>query len=223
VLGLTEDGGMAAECQVPEAALVSLPAGLDVADALLVEPVAVAVHGLRRAHTSSAHRLVVIGGGTIGLAAAAVALDGGAEVAVCARHPHQLDAAERLGARAVAPGEHPPFPADLVVEAAGTQSALDQAVGLAPLGGEVVLVSTYWEPVALGVLASMREVTLTPAMMYGHHDGTRDVDVAAGVLARRPEVARTLITHRFPLEDASRAFEVAADRASGASKVVLVP
>ena len=43
-------------------------------------------------------------------------------------------------------------------------------------------------------------------------------------LARRhTRAARTLITHRFPLEDASRAFEVAADRASGASKVVLVP
>ena len=38
-----------------------------------------------------------------------------------------------------------------------------------------------------------------------------------------PEIAETLITHRFPLDDAVEAFRVAGDKTSGALKVVLVP
>jgi threonine dehydrogenase-like Zn-dependent dehydrogenase len=59
--------------------------------------------------------------------------------------------------------------------------------------------------------------------MYGRHGVARDVDVAAGTLAARPDLAAAMITHRFPLEAASDAFAAAADRASGAIKVVLEP
>lgn len=43
------------------------------------------------------------------------------------------------------------------------------------------------------------------------------------MLAAQPEILDTIITHRFPLEDAPEAFRVAADRASGAIRVVLEP
>jgi threonine dehydrogenase-like Zn-dependent dehydrogenase len=45
----------------------------------------------------------------------------------------------------------------------------------------------------------------------------------AEMLADDPEIARTVITHRFPLEDATEAFRVAADRSSGAIRVVMEP
>jgi threonine dehydrogenase-like Zn-dependent dehydrogenase len=48
LFGIGRDGGMADEMWVPERALVPLPAGIDVRDASLVEPLAVVVHSFRR-------------------------------------------------------------------------------------------------------------------------------------------------------------------------------
>ena len=58
---------------------------------------------------------------------------------------------------------------------------------------------------------------------HGRHAGGRSIDAAAALLAGMPEVARAVITHRFPLDDAAEAFRVAADRAAGAIQVVLEP
>jgi threonine dehydrogenase-like Zn-dependent dehydrogenase len=46
---------------------------------------------------------------------------------------------------------------------------------------------------------------------------------AAAMIADDPEIARTLITHRFPIEDAAEAFRVAGDKSSGAIRVVIEP
>ena len=46
---------------------------------------------------------------------------------------------------------------------------------------------------------------------------------AAAMVAADPDIARTVITHRFPIEDAAEAFRVAADRTGGAIRVVIEP
>ncbi len=180
----------------------------------------VAVHGMRVAAVTAASRVAVVGGGTIGLAAVAAARGlGCGEVALVARHPHQQRAGERLGAAVVDRGEY-----DVVVEAAGTESALAEAAERCRPGGEVLLLSTHWQPVPVpGVAALMKELTFRWSFTYGTHPGGRDLDDAAALLAGDPTIADTLVTHRFPLEDAAAAFQVAADRAHGAIKVVLEP
>jgi threonine dehydrogenase-like Zn-dependent dehydrogenase len=219
ILGVSTDGGMAERVRVRPDALIPLPAGLPVERACLVEPLAVAVHGLELAGITGGERVAVVGAGSIGLAAVAGAAAAGSEVHLEARHRAQRDAGERLGAAGPTAGEY-----DVVFEAAGTQSALDRAVDLVRPGGLVMFLSTFWEGVTLpGVAAMMKEATFKWAFTYGHHGGGRDVDTAAALLARRPEIADTLITHRFPLVDAPEAFRVAADRAHGAIKVVLEP
>ena len=43
------------------------------------------------------------------------------------------------------------------------------------------------------------------------------------MLAADPEIARTVITHRFPIEDAVEAFRVAGDRSARPIRVVIEP
>ncbi len=106
-----------------------LPAGVALGDACLVEPLAVVLHGLRRAGLRGGERVAVIGGGAIGLCAVAAARAAGAEVALVARHDAQRAAGERLGAGARASGSY-----DLVIDAAGTESALAQRGRAVPAG-----------------------------------------------------------------------------------------
>ncbi len=69
----------------------------------------------------------------------------------------------------------------------------------------------------------MREVTIVPAFVYGEAHGTASSRPRPTIAAAHPEIAAAVITHRFGLDDAPRAFEVAGDRAHGAIKVVLHP
>ena len=218
ILGIGLDGGMADEVLVPERSLVPLPTGLEVRHASLVEPLAVLVHALRRSEVQPGQRVAVVGGGAIGLCAVAVARARGCEVALVARHDAQREAGERLGATAVN-GFY-----DVVVEAAGSESALAHAVELAKPGGYLSVPGIYWGSVALpGLPLCLQQIDLCPATLYGRHAGGRDVDAAAALLAITPDLADTLITHRFPLDAAAEAFATAASREEGAIKVVLEP
>jgi 2-desacetyl-2-hydroxyethyl bacteriochlorophyllide A dehydrogenase len=217
-LGLAVDGGMSQWFRAPAERLVDLPPGLDVADASLVEPASVAWHGLRSGNVGPETRVAVVGGGAIGLLAVAGARAIGApEVALEARHDAQIAAGGRLGATTTDDGLY-----DVVVEAAGSPSALARAVDLAAPGGCVVLIGVHtagFAPPFLPLL--LKEVRLVPAIAYGRHAHGHDMAEAAAMLAADPEVAATLVTHRFPLEEAPRAFAAAADRAAGAIKVVI--
>lgn len=217
-LGIGRDGGMCEEVLVPERSLVPLPSGVALANASLVEPLAVCTHGLRIAGLRGDQRVAIVGAGTIGLCAAAAVASSGAVFRVLARHDHQREAAARLGAQEL-DGEF-----DLVIDAAGTTAALAEALQLARPGGTLLLLGSYWDGFELpGMMLSLKEVRIVPSIMYGRDGATRDFDVAAALLAGRPEIADALITHRFPLDAAEEAFATAGDRASGAIKVVLEP
>jgi threonine dehydrogenase-like Zn-dependent dehydrogenase len=140
------------------------------------------------------------------------------DVDLSARYAHQHEAGERLGARLAVADEY-----DVVVDAAGSQASLDDAVTRVRPGGTIVVAATYWEPVSFGTDLLGKEVHVVPAAMYGHDHGRREFDLAAEVLAAHPDLGDVLVSHRFPLDDAAEAFRVSGDRASGAIKVVLEP
>jgi 2-desacetyl-2-hydroxyethyl bacteriochlorophyllide A dehydrogenase len=219
-LGISADGGMTELFRVPPARLVPVPLGLDLRDASIVEPAAVSWHALRLAGTGPGRRVVVVGAGALGLLAVAGARRLGAQdVALEARYQHQHQAGERLGAHAGAQG-----PYDVVVEAAGTPASLARSVELVAPHGTIVVLGVHFGPVQVDWMPLFnREARLVPSLGYATHEGGREMEEAAAMLASDPEIARTLITHRFPIEEATQAFRVAGDKTSGAIRVVIEP
>ncbi len=86
-IGIDSPGALQALWNVPASTLVALPAGIALDAAALVEPVAVAVHDVRRSELVAGEKAVVIGGGPIGVLIATVARAFGAEVAVDRARP----------------------------------------------------------------------------------------------------------------------------------------
>jgi threonine dehydrogenase-like Zn-dependent dehydrogenase len=219
-LGIFEDGALADRVGIKQRSqLTPLPPGLDAATACCVEPAAVAWRGIRLGGIEPGMRTAVVGGGSIGLMAVAGTRVRGHDVDLDCRHEHQRAAGERLGAGM------PEGTYDVVIDAAGSESGLARCVDLVRPGGRIVLLGVYHGllPVS-GVGVLVKEATLQASMAYAvDDDGRREFANAAAMLAADPEIAATVVTHRFPLADAAEAFRVAGDRAAGAIKVVLEP
>ena len=140
-------------------------------------------------------------------------------MALEARHPYQKEAGERLGASIGASGTY-----DDVVEAAGSEASLAACGALVAPGGTIVVLGVHFGPVQLDWMPLFhKEARVVPSLGYCAHEGGREMEDAAAMVAEEPDIVRTLITHRFPLEDAAEAFRVASDRGSGAVRVVLEP
>lgn len=218
IIGVAFDGGLAERVAVPADCLVPLPDGLAVADASLVEPLAVSWHALKRAAAAPGERVLVVGGGSVGLLTVAAARAMGLDVDLDARHDHQRLAGDRLGAGA------PRGQYDITVEAAGTDTALATCVRKTTPGGRIALVGMApGDRQVPSIPFVMNELSMLGCNCYDSGGGGREFARAAAVLAADPEIAATVITHRFPLAEAAEAFRVAADRGSGAIKVVLHP
>ena len=218
-IGIGIDGGMRDQAIVPERSLFELPATLSPSDACLVEPTAVSWHGLRIGGVKAGQRVGVVGGGVIGLLAAAGAKAMGAAVDIAARHRAQIEAATKLGIGTELNGEY-----DVMVESAGSDSSVDMCVNMAGPGGTVIILGTHMDRLGVpGVPALLKELNVISSIMYNRYEGGSDFGDSINLLANDPVIAKTLITHRFPLAEAATAWEVAKDRKAGALKVALEP
>lgn len=219
ILGMTVAGGMAEYFKAPREALIPLPGGLRPEDASIAEPGAVAWHACRRAEIEPGMRVVVVGAGAIGLLALLAAQRlGAAEVALAGRHDFQIQAGERFGA------DRPSGEYDVVIEASGSQSGLERSIELTRPGGCVSTVSVF-EPDLTWPYRSMflKEVSVVPSMGYCSDGERREIAEVAQMLAERPEIVQTLITHRFGIDESPEAFATAARRPEGTFKVVVHP
>ena len=213
--GIFDDGGMAEQLMVPETCLHPLHNGIDLSVASIVEPLAVAVHGLHRSRVAPGDRIAILGAGPIGLALVAACHAEGLMPDVSARHDHQRAAVERLGGSAGTSGGY-----DVVLDAVGTTESLAEAVRACRPEGTVGLVGTLWNPATIDVGLCLKEVEIVPSTMYCSKGERSDFARAVSILAAEPAIALTMLTHRFPLDGAREAFAAARDRSGGTIKVL---
>lgn len=100
-----------------------VPEGVSDDVAVLVEPLACSLHAVLAARPGAGEKVLVVGGGTIGLGVlvALRMLDPEAEVTVVVRHPGQGSFAERLGASRVVVDRGDDGPRRAAVEVAGAR------------------------------------------------------------------------------------------------------
>lgn len=225
-VGIDSPGALQQRWTVPAHLLVALPPGLPLDHAALVEPVAVAVHDVRRSGLASGDRAVVLGGGPIGLLIAIVATEAGADVVLSEPDPGRRQLIEELGVRALDPGKRPlgevveewtaGAGADVVFEVSGAPAAVLAATGLVKVRGTVVVVAIHPTPRPLDLQRVFwRELTLLGARVYERIDFER----AVTLLEEGVVPAERLISAVAPL---SRAAEAFATLESGGVMKVLV-
>jgi L-idonate 5-dehydrogenase len=91
-------------------------------------------------------------------------------------------------------------------------------------GGVIAMLGDFAGDAQLpGLAFSRKEARLVTSNCYAGSGAQRDFDMAIAVLRRRLREVRPIVTHRFPLEQGDAAFAVAADRAAGSIKVLVLP
>jgi L-idonate 5-dehydrogenase len=207
-----------------------LPDNMDDGIGAMMEPLSVALHAVKRAGTVSGKRVLVTGGGTIGLLVAMTARAFGAvPVAVSDIVAARRNKAIELGADvALDPTAHDlrhqvqeltGLGFDMVFEASGAPPALRAAFDLVRPGGTIVQIGTVGTadiPIPVNQIMVL-EINFRGSMRYGD-----TFDEAISLVAAGRIQVSSLINNVFALEDSVKALHLAADK-SAALKVQIQP
>lgn len=227
-IGIDTPGAMQELWNVPVHTVIPLPEDLDLAHAALIEPLAVAVHDVRRSRLGAGETAVVIGGGPIGQLISLVAQQAGASVVLAEPDAGRRRFAEEGGGRlvtvdpsaedlaetvsAVTGGTG----ADVVFEVAGLPATALDAMRHARPRGRVVIVAIHPQPVPMDLHRMFwRELEVLGARVYERED----FEEAARLLAGGGIPAARLISDVVPLSEVPRAFARLSD--SQAMKILV--
>ena len=178
-LSLTNSGGLAEYLSCRSDMVKKIPDKVTFQDATLVEPSAVSLHAINLANIKVGDKVLIIGGGIIGLMAAEFAkLNGASYIALMETNMKRARKALKYGvineifnasdsnviskALKKTNGGY-----DKVIECCGNQYAVSEAIMSVKPGGTIVLVGVSMTPISVPMVASvMREVTMKGAIAY---------------------------------------------------------
>jgi (R,R)-butanediol dehydrogenase/meso-butanediol dehydrogenase/diacetyl reductase len=207
-----QGGGYAEYACIHERQCVSLPKTASLADGAIVEPLAVALHGVRIAGIKAGDRVLVLGAGPIGLSVAFWARRAGAaEVVVQDVSGDQHDRALAMGATQ--------FIWDRDEPVAASQRALGGLADVVAIKGRLVLLGLCRTTDAIIPFSIMRKEIQVLSSVFFHR---KEYEAALDALILGAAEPRFLITDTVSLDSAPAAFE-ALKRRTGQCKVLIDP
>ena len=207
-----------------DAYLVPVPDDMDLATAALAEPVAVAMNGVDRVGVRAGEKVVIFGGGMIGLAALAIcqdlgatdvvvlepsatrralALDLGASAALDPLDPEVWRQLRAQHGRAAAP-YHGSSASDVWIEASGADVCIEQFFQRSREGARMVVIGLHISDVPVSFLSLlMKQLTVFGAMNY-----PENFERAVELLARRD--LSSVVTAHHSLDELDQALDALA-------------
>jgi threonine dehydrogenase-like Zn-dependent dehydrogenase len=209
-LGLQRDGGLAEYVRVPARTIRTVPDSVDDDAAALAQPLAVAIHAVRRSRLHPGETCVVVGIGGIGsFIVAAARAQGASRIVAIDIDEHRLETATALGATdtylgvgaelvdVIRSATGPDGP-DVIIEATGAPHAPAAALGSIRRGGRVLLVGLQSKPREIDLLGlSIREIELIGTVA---HVCDEDLPEALLVLERQ-EIAPVVVDRTITLDE----------------------
>ena len=230
-IGFKRDGAYAEYIIVPAYGLCELEEHVSFEEAALCEPLGVALGTLEKANATFAETCLIVGAGSIGQCMLAVAKAMGMRrIVVCATSKKRLGIAEQMGAYAtIATSEcdleeemkkiHPGG-TDVVIDATGIESCIQQCLRLARKGGRVLLAGY-----GRGKIMNIRvdDVHINNLQVIGAGNNWNMHKLAATLMADGIIDLKPLVTNVMPLDNYQEALEMAEKRPLGFVKAVFKP
>jgi threonine dehydrogenase-like Zn-dependent dehydrogenase len=229
MIGVSHNGAMAEYAKIIARGLHRLPDSVTLRQGALVEPLSVALHGVRRSRLKVGDRALVMGAGPIGLLTLQCALLAGARsVAVTEVDSTRAALAGRLGASAIldptrdhvgvaladlTDGLGP----DVIYICTGAPGPFRDAISLVRKGGQIFILGLCVAPVETDFMS----VVLGDLCLEASLDGRAEFPAAIDFIAQRKVEVESLISHEIGLDQVAAGFDLINTPGSGAIKVLV--
>lgn len=222
--------GMASEYFVTEAEkALKLPSEMSWEHGAMIEPLAVAVHAVRRAGDVSGKKVLVLGGGPIGNLVAQTAKAMGAQsVLLSELSEYRLNTAKRCGINTVdtktqdllceIENTFGPDRADVIFECVGINATMKQAIEYARKGSSIIVVGVFADLGSINMgFVQDHELTLIGSAMYRVEDYRKAIELVKDGLIEFD----ALITHHVPFLKYQEAYAIIDEQKDKAMKVII--
>jgi L-iditol 2-dehydrogenase len=229
-LGLYPDNGSLCQWIIVQAhSCFPVPDSIDSSQAVMLEPLGVAIHATDLARIRVNDSVVILGAGPIGLCILQLAILSGANpIFISDKLQWRLDVARKFGAVTINCEKNDPVEivskktggrgVDVAIEVAWADQSIQQAADMARLGGRLVLVGIPHDDRFVAKASVLRRKGLTMRMCRRmKHAYPRAIQL----VEQNTVDVSSLVSHHFPFKKVAEAFELNAAYRDKVLKVII--